>query len=87
VICQEPNSKGKICSRIQRGSRLKSDWPSSFSASAPLCRYPLDDLIFELAVAANAHYILTHNLRDFRGSEKWGIEAVSPSNFLKQIKI
>jgi putative PIN family toxin of toxin-antitoxin system len=47
---------------------------------------PDDDLIFELAVAANARYIVTHNLRDFRGMEKWGIGAVSPSNFLKQVK-
>jgi predicted nucleic acid-binding protein len=53
----------------------------------PALSDPDDDLIFELAVAANARYIITHNLRDFRGMEKWGIGAVSPSNFLKQVKI
>ncbi len=47
---------------------------------------PDDDLIFELAVAANASYIVTHNLRDFRGMEKWGIRAASPSDFLKQVE-
>ncbi len=47
---------------------------------------PDDDLIFELAVAAKARYIVTHNLRHFRGMEKWGIGAVSPSSFLKLLE-
>ena len=45
-----------------------------------------DDLILELAVAAGCRYIVTHNLRDFRGTEKWGIAAVSPGGFLKLIE-
>jgi predicted nucleic acid-binding protein len=47
---------------------------------------PDDDLILELAVAAGCQYIVTHNLRDFRGTEKWGIAAVTPSEFLKLIE-
>jgi predicted nucleic acid-binding protein len=47
---------------------------------------PDDDLILELAVAARCRYIVTHNLRDFRGTEKWGILAVSPADFLKLIE-
>ena len=45
-----------------------------------------DDFILELAVAAGCRYIVTHNIRDFRGSEKWGIRAVTPSDFLKLIE-
>ena len=45
-----------------------------------------DDLILELAVAAGCRYIVTHNLRDFRGTESWGIAAVTPGDFLKLIK-
>lgn len=47
---------------------------------------PDDDLILELAVAGGCRYIVTHNLRDFRGTEKWGIAAVTPSEFLKLIE-
>ena len=46
---------------------------------------PDDDLILELAVAADCRYIVTHNLRDFRGMENWGIAAVTPGDFLKLI--
>jgi predicted nucleic acid-binding protein len=45
---------------------------------------PDDDLLLELAVAAGCRYIVTHNLRDFRGTETWGVEAVTPADFLKR---
>lgn len=47
---------------------------------------PDDDLILELAVAAGCRYIVTHNLRDFRGTEPWGITAVTPGDFLRLIE-
>jgi len=47
---------------------------------------PDDDLVLELAVAAGCRYIVTHNLRDFRGTEKWGIAAIAPGEFLKLIE-
>jgi putative PIN family toxin of toxin-antitoxin system len=47
---------------------------------------PDDDMILELAVAAGCRYIVTHNLRDFRGAEKWGIMAMTPGGFLKLTK-
>ena len=52
----------------------------------PALSDPNDDLILELAVAAGCEYIITHNRRDFRGLEKWGIAAVPPSDFLKLIE-
>jgi len=44
-----------------------------------------DDLLLELAVAARCRYIVTFNLRDFRGSERWGVAAIPPGDFLKMI--
>jgi hypothetical protein len=43
-------------------------------------------MILELAFAANCRYIVTHNLRDFRGCDQLGIEAITPGEFLKRLK-
>jgi predicted nucleic acid-binding protein len=45
-----------------------------------------DDMILELAFAAGCRYIVTHNVKDFRGSEELGIAAITPRYFLKQIR-
>jgi len=45
-----------------------------------------DELVLELAVSANCEYILTHNVRDFKGSEKFGIIAITPKEFLQIIR-
>jgi putative PIN family toxin of toxin-antitoxin system len=44
-----------------------------------------DELILELAVSAQCEYIVTHNLGDFKGAEKFGIKTVTPGAFLKII--
>ena len=62
-----------------------SDLQEVFFLWRPVLPDSNDDLILELAVAAGCRYIVTHNLRDFRGVEKFGIEAVAPSDFLKLI--
>jgi len=46
---------------------------------------PDDDLVLELAFAANCRHIVTHNVRDFDGSEQLGITAVTPREFMKMI--
>jgi predicted nucleic acid-binding protein len=51
----------------------------------PFLSDPDDDMILELAFAANCRYIITHNIRDFRGCEKLGMEALTPRDFLKII--
>lgn len=45
-----------------------------------------DDLVLELAVSANCEYIVTHNIHDFKGSEEFGIRAISPKEFLQMIR-
>ncbi|MAT97721.1 MAG: putative toxin-antitoxin system toxin component, PIN family [Anaerolineaceae bacterium] len=44
-----------------------------------------DDMILELAVAAQAAIIVTFNLKDFRGIETFGISAMKPAHFLAEI--
>ena len=48
----------------------------------PFLRDPDDDLVLELAVEAGCAYIVTHNLRDFEGVERFGLRAVTPKRFL-----
>jgi putative PIN family toxin of toxin-antitoxin system len=45
-----------------------------------------DDMILELAFASKCRYIITHNIRDFRGSELLGIKAITPRDFLHIIR-
>ncbi len=48
----------------------------------PFLSDPDDDMVLELAVAASATYIVTHNVRDFRGCDRFGVIAITPANFL-----
>ena len=48
---------------------------------------PKDDMLLELAVAAGCQVIVTHNLRDFAGVGRFGIEALSPAAFLTRIGV
>jgi putative PIN family toxin of toxin-antitoxin system len=51
----------------------------------PVLRDAHDDHVLEVAVEARCGIIVTHNVRDFAGSERFGIEAVSPGEFLRKI--
>lgn len=44
-----------------------------------------DEFILDLAVVAQCDYIVTHNVKDFRGSEKFGVSAIGPRDFLQRI--
>jgi putative PIN family toxin of toxin-antitoxin system len=44
-----------------------------------------DDMVLELAFAAGCGHIITHNVKDFRGSDQFGVAALSPREFLKLI--
>lgn len=52
----------------------------------PSLRDPKDDHVLELAVAAACETIVTHNVRDFQGSEKFGLQVFTPAQFLEQIR-
>ena len=47
----------------------------------PFLRDPADDMLLELAVAAQCDYIITFNKRDFAGSDQFGIFAITPKEF------
>jgi putative PIN family toxin of toxin-antitoxin system len=47
---------------------------------------PKDDMVLELAVAAGCEAIITHNQRDFSGSERLGVRIDKPRDFLRFFK-
>ena|SRR5205807_1643359 len=51
----------------------------------PFLSDPDDDFILELAVAAKAQYIVTHNVQDFAGVENFGLEAITPAQMLLKL--
>lgn len=51
----------------------------------PQLRDPNDDMVLELAVASQAKYIVTHNVRDFQNL-KFDVQAITPSEFLKLVR-
>jgi len=44
---------------------------------------PGDEFLLELAVAGQADAIVTHNVRHFVGTERFGIPVMTPRDFLK----
>ncbi len=49
----------------------------------PQLKDPGDDMILELAVTASCKYIITYNVNDFKGIENFGIQAITPKEFLE----
>jgi predicted nucleic acid-binding protein len=62
-----------------------ADHQQVFFAWRPFLPDPDDDLVLELAVAASAKFVITHNISDFRGSESMGVRAITPATTLNMI--
>jgi putative PIN family toxin of toxin-antitoxin system len=52
----------------------------------PFLRDADDDMVLELAFAAGCPYIVTHNVKDFHGSEQLGVATITPRDFLNLIR-
>lgn len=66
-----------ICSRAEQRE--------VFFRWRPFLPDPDDDMLVELAIAANVPYIVTGNLRDVSPARQLGIEVVEPREFVSQI--
>lgn len=45
----------------------------------PLLRDPQDDMVVEVAVAAECDAIITHNVRDFGPASRFGLQVLTPA--------
>lgn len=46
---------------------------------------PEDDMVLELAVKAGCDSVVTYNIRDFVGVERFGLRVATPAEFLQSI--
>jgi predicted nucleic acid-binding protein len=53
----------------------------------PFLKDPRDDMVLELAVKASCRFIVTYNLRDFAGCERFRIRVLPPVEFLRHIGV
>ena len=53
----------------------------------PLLPDPKDDMLLELAVAARCRAIITYNVRDFAGAERFGVSVLEPGPFLSGVGV
>jgi putative PIN family toxin of toxin-antitoxin system len=51
----------------------------------PMLQEAGDEFVAELAVTAQVDAIVTHNVRDFKGREKFGIKVMTAKEFLYEI--
>lgn len=49
----------------------------------PILKDPFDDHILEVAVASESSFIISYNRKDFKATKSFGIEVLSPFEFLK----
>ena len=52
----------------------------------PCLNDPNDEMLLELAIAANARYIVTYNLRHFNRIRGFNVKAIKPLDFLKTLE-
>ena len=53
----------------------------------PVLRDAADDMVLEVAVEAGCDIVVTHNVRDFVGAERFGVRTLTPGEFLKRIGV
>lgn len=51
----------------------------------PHLKDPGDDFVLELAVESESNYIVTHNIKDFKGVKTFKIQVITPQEFLQLI--
>jgi putative PIN family toxin of toxin-antitoxin system len=89
VLCRPehlpPGQTSADALRFLRFLASQSRLQDIFFLWRPFLPDPNDDMILELAFAANCRYIVTHNLKDFRGCQQLGVEAITPRDYLATI--
>ena len=51
----------------------------------PMLRDPKDDMVLELAVAAQCVAVVTYNTRGFAGVDRFGVAVWTPADLLRKV--
>ena len=63
----------------------KSEHQKIYFLWRPYLSDPKDDHLLELAIASGTKLIVTHNTKDFKGVEAFGIRSITPKAILEEI--
>lgn len=64
---------------------MRSEHQKIYFLWRPFLPDPKDDHLLELAIASGTKFIVTHNTKDFKGLEKFGIKSVTPKKLMEEI--
>jgi putative PIN family toxin of toxin-antitoxin system len=64
---------------------MKSEHQKIYFLWRPRLPDPKDDHLLELAIASGTKLIVTHNTKDFKGVEEFGIRSITPQKLLEVI--
>lgn len=64
---------------------MQSDHQKIYFLWRPCLPDPKDDHLLELAVASGVKLIITHNTKDFKGAETFGIKPIAPKELMEEI--
>ena len=64
---------------------MKSEHQKIYFLWRPHLPDPKDDHLLELAIASGTKLIVTHNAKDFKGVEEFGIRSIAPQRILEEI--
>ena len=64
---------------------MQSEHQKIYFLWRPFLPDPKDDHLLELAIASGTKFIVTHNTKDFKGLEKFGIKSVTPKKLMEEI--
>jgi len=81
--CTELNISDKEIDIVLDNLCALGEFQKIFFLWRPYLRDPKDDHVLEVAIASKVQIIVTHNLKDFAGIGKFGIQAIPPRNLLE----
>ena len=64
---------------------MKSDHQKIYFLWRPCLPDPKDDHLLELAIASGTKLLVTHNTKDFKGAEEFGVRSITPKELLEEV--